>query len=222
VRGIVGGLFLMSVASVGVIATMAPAGAGEKTDKNCEISFTKDGHSSDPQELLTDGIPEVISFPSHCATLEVTKVVTGTPPPGTQFPVVVECSPVKDEVDGMGTDEATSSDAASDAQQLPPGNKPPFTTTLTFPENGGTQSVLVWAKHPSKCTVSETPPAGCTLTSIDPVTTDIGPERAATESAPPPDVHPVTVTNNCEPPAQPSGAGVAVATAVVASPRFTG
>jgi hypothetical protein len=223
VRGIVAGLFLMSIASVGVIATTAPAGAGEPmADKNCNNSIIKEGNDSVPKELSTDEITREISFPSHCATLEVTKVVTGTPPSGTEFSVGVDCAPVKDEVDGLGTDETTSSDASSDAQELPPGNKPPFTTTLTFPENGGTQSVLVWAKHPSQCTVSETPPAGCTLTSIDPVTTDIGSERTATESAPKqePDVHPVTVTNNCEPPPQPAGAGAAVA--VVTAPRFTG
>lgn len=230
VRGIVAGLFLMGIASVGVIATTAPAGAGEPmSDKNCKISIIKDGNDSVPKELSTDEITREISFPSHCATLEVTKVVTGTPPSGTEFSVGVDCAPVKDEVDGLGTDETTSSDASSDAQELPPGNKPPFTTTLTFPENGGTQSVLVWAKHPSQCTVSETPPAGCTLTSIDPVTTDIGSdgsERTATESAPKeepePDVHPVTVTNNCEPPPQPQPAGAGAAVAVVTAPRFTG
>ncbi len=44
--------------------------------------------------------------------------------------------------------------------------------------------------------------------------------RTAIEEKPTPDdVHPVTVTNNCEPP-QPAGAGAAVA--VVTAPRFTG
>ena len=79
-------MFLMSIASIGVIATMAPAGAGEPmSDKNCKISVIKDGNDSVPKELSTDEIPREISFPSHCATLEVTKVVTGTPPPGTEF-----------------------------------------------------------------------------------------------------------------------------------------
>ena len=92
---------------------------------------------------------------SSCAELEVTKTVTGTPapapPPGTTFAVVVDCVPV--ERDGMRppTDGVTS-------QQLPQGQTPPFTTTLTFPENGGTQSVFI--DRPSDCTVSETPPAG--------------------------------------------------------------
>ena len=74
---------------------MAPAGAGEPmSDKNCKISIIKDGNDSVPKELSTDEIPREISFPSHCATLEVTKVVTGTPPPGTEFSVGVDCGPV--------------------------------------------------------------------------------------------------------------------------------
>ena len=95
-------------------------------------------------------------------------------------------------------------DGAS-AQQLPVGQTPPFTTTLTFPANGGTQSVFL--DRPSDCTVSETPPAGCTLSSIDPVTTQI--EQ--------PILYPVTVTNNCNPQVQPEAA-----VPVVAGPRFTG
>jgi hypothetical protein len=66
-----------------------------------------------------------------------------------------------------------------------------------------TQSVFITAR--SDCTVSETPPAGCTLSSIDPVTTEV-------ES---PIVYPVTVTNNCDP-------AVEAAAAVVEVPRFTG
>jgi hypothetical protein len=168
VRGIVASLFLMSVAATGVVATMSPAGAGVNGDgeKNCKISFVKEAESTPAADQTTSELPRLISFPSHCAILEVTKVVTGTPPPGTEFSVGVDCAPVKDEVDGV--DQTTSADTASE-DQLPPGNKPPCTTTLTFPANGGTENVLVWAKQPSECTVSETPPAGCTLTSIDPV-----------------------------------------------------
>jgi hypothetical protein len=60
----------------------------------------------------------------------------------------------------------------------------------------------------SECTVSETPPPGCTLELIDA-------RRTAIEK---PVVYPVMVTNNCDPPLQPSGAE---AVAVVAAPRFT-
>jgi hypothetical protein len=89
------------------------------------------------------------------------------------------------------------------AQQLPQGQTPPFTTTLVFPAEGGTQSVFI--DRQSECTVSETPPPGCTLTFIDPETTQI-------ES---PILYPVTVSNNCDPPVEP-------AVAVVEVPRFTG
>ena len=84
---------------------------------------------------------------------------------------------------------------------------PPFTTTLAFPADGGTQSVFI--DRQSECTVSETPPPGCTLSSIDPVTTEIED----------PILYPVTVTNNCDPgqPAEPEAAA-----AVVEQPRFTG
>jgi hypothetical protein len=89
------------------------------------------------------------------------------------------------------------------AQQAPPGQSPPFTTALTFPEGGGTQSVFV--DRPSDCTVSESPPPGCTLRSIDPGTTEI--EQ--------PILYSVHVTNNCDPAAE-------AAVAVVEVPRFTG
>jgi len=135
----------------------------------------------------------------RCAELEVTKVVTGTPQPspapGTTFSVVVDCVPVENP---MPRDEVG-------AQQVPPGQSPPFTTTLTFPASGGTQSLFIDRR--SDCTVSEAPPPGCTLTSIDPETTEI---RDAI-------VYPVTVTNNCDPPVEPPPAA-----AVVETPRFTG
>jgi len=104
---------------------------------------------------------------SQCAQLEVTKTVTGTPapapPPGTTYAVVVDCVPVESRemrpTDGVGV------------QQLPEGQSPPFTTTLTFPEGGGRQSVFI--DRPSDCTVTEAPPPGCTLTPVDPGTTEI-------------------------------------------------
>jgi hypothetical protein len=189
VRGIVAGVFVIGAATVGVAINAMPAGAGREGIP-CEVE---------------DGGPIVI--PSQdgrvqsCAQLEVTKVVTGTPSPspapGTTFAVVVDCVPINE--DGI---MPAPTDGAS-AQQAPPGQSPPFTTTLTFPEGGGTQSVFVDRR--SDCTASETPPAGCTLSSIDPVTTQI-------EN---PILYPVTVTNNCDP-------GVEPAAAVVEVPRFTG
>jgi hypothetical protein len=189
VRGIVAGVFVIGAATVGVAINAMPAGAGREGIP-CEVE---------------DGGPMVI--PSQdgrvqsCAQLEVTKVVTGTPSPspapGTTFAVVVDCVPINE--DGI---MPAPTDGAS-AQQAPPGQTPPFTTTLTFPEGGGTQSVFIDRR--SDCTVTEAPPPGCTLTSIDPGTTQIED----------PILYPVTVTNNCDP-------AVEAAAAVVEVPRFTG
>jgi hypothetical protein len=189
VRGIVAGVFVIGAATVGVAINAMPAGAGREGIP-CEVE--------DGREMVA---PAQDGRVTSCAQLEVTKVVTGTPSPspapGTTFAVVVDCVPINE--DGI---MPAPTDGAS-AQQAPPGQSPPFTTTLTFPEGGGTQSVFVDRR--SDCTVSETPPAGCTLSSIDPVTTQI-------EN---PILYPVTVTNNCDPPVEP-------AAAVVEVPRFTG
>ena len=195
VRGVVASVFVMSVTAAGLVIAAPSAGAGVGGIQ-CEVE--EDGQ--DDVAPVQDG--QVAS----CAQLEVTKVVTGTPAPspalGTTFDVVVDCVPTeRDGRDGDGMDGAPA-DGAS-AQQAPQGQAPPFTTTLTFPEGGGTQSVFI--DRPSECAVSETPPAGCTLSSIDPATTAI--EE--------PILYPVTVTNNCDPP-------VVAAEAVVGVPTFTG
>jgi Domain of unknown function (DUF5979) len=132
-------------------------------------------------------------------TLQVTKVVTGQAAPGTTFSVVVHCVP-NENGDIVVPREVS-------AQQLPQGNEPPFTKTLTFPETGGAEDVFI--SRPATCTVSETPPPGCTLTSIDPVTTEVLDDIE----------YPVTVTNNCEPAVDPA---VEPAAAVVEVPRITG
>ena len=190
VRGIVAGMFVIGAATVGFAASAVSAGAGV------------DGIRCEPPE---DGIivqPAQDGRVASCAQLEVTKVVTGTPAPGqapgTTFDVVVNCVPVGG--DGMRppTDGVSS-------QQLPQGQTPPFTTTLTFPEGGGTQSVFI--TRSADCSVTEAPPPGCTLTSIDPVVTQVRQ----------PVMYPVTVTNNCDPPV-----AVQPAAAVVETPRFTG
>jgi len=196
VRGIVASVFVIGAATVGVAINAMPAGAGREGIP-CEV---EGGDDTVPERVAPAQDGRVTS----CAQLEVTKVVTGTPSPspapGTTFAVVVDCVPINE--DGIMPAPA---DGAS-AQQAPPGQSPPFTTTLTFPEGGGTQSVFVDRR--SDCTVSETPPAGCTLSSIDPVTTQI-------ES---PILYPVTVTNNCDPPVEAAQA----AEAVVGVPTFTG
>ena len=189
VRGIVAGMFVIGAATVGLATNAVSAGAGAQGIQ-CE-----GGDGGGPIVA-----PAQDGRVTSCAQLEVTKTVTGTPtpapPPGTTFAVVVDCVPV--EGDGMRPpmDGVTS-------QQLPQGQTPPFTTTLTFPEGGGTKSVFI--DRPSDCTVTEAPPPGCTLTSVDPGTTEVRQ----------PIIYPVTVTNNCDPPVEP-------AAAVVEAPRFTG
>lgn len=194
VRGVVGSLFMMSVAAVGLGVAAPSAGAGVEgiQCEGDEIGVPTQVPGADLVQPQQNGESR------SCAQLEITKTVTGTPapspPPGTTYAVVVDCVPV--ERDGMNppTDGV-------EAQQLPQAESPPFTTTLTFPEGGGTQSVFV--DRPSDCTVTEAPPPGCTLTSIDPGTTEI---RS-------PILYGVDVTNNCDP---------AAAVAVVEVPRFTG
>jgi hypothetical protein len=182
-------MFVVGAATVGFAASAVSAGAGV---------------SGIPCEGEQDGVlvPAQAQPAQSCAQLEVTKVVTGTPAPGpapgTTFDVVVNCVPVERRMLPPSTDGAT-------AQQLPQGQTPPFTTTLTFPEGGGTQSVFI--TRSADCAVTEAAPAGCTLTSIDPVVTQVRQ----------PVMYPVTVTNNCDPPVE-----VQPAAAVVETPRFTG
>ena len=191
-RGVIASVFVIGAATIGVAINAVPAGAGVEGIR-CE---TPNGDNGGPIV-----VPEQNGRVESCAQLEVTKVVTGTPSPspapGTTFAVVVDCVPINE--DGI----MPAPTGGISAQQAPPGQTPPFTTTLTFPEGGGTQSVFIDRR--SDCTVSETPPAGCTLTSIDPGTTQIQY----------PILYPVTVTNNCDP-------AVEAAAAVVEVPRFTG
>ena len=191
-RGVIASMLLIGAATVGVAISTGSAGAGVdgiqcEGENGAEVSPAQDGRVR------------------SCAQLEVTKIVTGTPAPapptGTTFAVVVDCIPTDENGMNGGPPNGV------DAQQLPQAQTPPFTTTLTFPADGGTQSVFI--DRQSECTVSETPPPGCTLSSIDPVTTEI--EE--------PILYPVTVTNNCDPGQAPEPAPAA---AVVEQPRFTG
>jgi hypothetical protein len=226
IRGIIASMFVIGSAAVGigVSAGVAAGGGNGHGDKNCKVPF-----QFMPREVTAEFQYEMPKFkPAHCEELEVTKVVTGTPqaapPPGTQFSVVVEC--IKHENNSEQQDDILASSQFNDWQDwidsLPEGNKPPFTTTLTFGPEGGTESILVAAKHESECTVTEQPPPGCTLTSIEPATTTIGGHsdaNASTVEEREPVVHEVTVTNNCNPPVQPAAAAASV---VVVQPRFTG
>src|SRR5262245_28652755 len=215
VRGVVAGLFMMSLAATGVVATVSPAGAGLSGDNkpNC-----REEHNDSNHEVLGDATAAFEKRGRHCEALEVTKVVTGTPeaspPPGTQFTVHVSCVKIED--------NEVESDFMDGGNDLPVGNKAPFETDLTFGSEGGTQNLLVITSRRSEieCTATETAPRGCTLKSIDPAnTTSVDRSYADSTEVRDPVAHPVTVTNECDPTAQPSpGAAVAV----VQVPRFTG
>ena len=207
-RGVIAGVFLIVSAGIGIGMGAGFAGAGVEPPNGTAPPngdgircLVENGNNENGDTIDTIVAPAQNGNGrvGQCAQLEVTKVVTGTPQPspapGTTFAVVVDCVPTEE--NGMVPRDGV------EAQQLPQGQTPPFTTTLTFPEGGGTQSVFI--TRPSECTVSETPPPGCTLTSIDPVTTQV------TD----PILFPVTVTNNCDPPVEP-------AAVVVVTPRFTG
>jgi len=165
---------------------------GQVTDPNCQVV--------PPPEAAAAVAP----VPAECSTLEVTKVVNGTAAEGTIFRVVVSC-------------ESTLRTRAAD---LPTGQFSPFSTVLEFPATGGTREVLL--ANPSSCTLSETPPPGCTLAGIEP---------AKVEFTAPKTVNQALVTNNCEapPPAPVNIQGTTVvdqpaaaSPVVVATPRFTG
>ncbi|MET0626938.1 MAG: hypothetical protein ABW033_00600 [Acidimicrobiia bacterium] len=129
------------------------------------------------------------AVPAVCGDLVVTKTVVGTADPGTTFNVQVACTapPVDEEIP---TSEA-----------LPEGHVAPFSTTLTFPETGGTQTLTI--TDGASCTVTEAvQPPGCTLVSITPPSAVIEADTTRT----------VAVTDQCEITIKP----------VVVQPRFTG
>jgi hypothetical protein len=155
---------------------------------NCEV----------PIEAGTATPSGPASEPGSCAELQITKVVTGSAPAGTTFAVLVAC------------EEASQN---GETQALPPSDGPPVDKTL-YLAAGETQTVFL--DEQTTCTVSETPPPGCTLVSIDPPTVVV--DKFV--------VYPVTVTNDCpEPEAEPEAeaeAEPAAAEVVAAEPTFTG
>jgi hypothetical protein len=185
-RRIVASVVAIGMAAVG-LAVLAGSAGGQVTPRpepNCEVP------GSPTDRVAAQQVPRT------CATLRVTKVVNGTAPAGTTFTVLVECT-------------STDPDIPR-AEQLPPGQLPPFTTALTFPAGGGTQDVLIGGL--SSCTVSEAPPPpACTLAGVTPPTTQITA----------PQVYPVFVTNNCATPVA-AAAQQTVVVPVVGTPRFTG
>jgi hypothetical protein len=184
-RRVVAAVLVVGATGAGLVVGSGSAGSQIRPEPNCEISGPPADEPIATQRLAT------------CATLRVTKVVNGTAPAGTTFTVLVQCT-------------STDPDPRTRAQQLPPGQLPPFTTVLTFPAGGGTQDVLIAGL--SSCNVSEAPPPpGCTLAGVTPPTTEILA----------PQVYPVFVTNNCATPVA-AAAQQTVVVPVVGTPRFTG
>jgi hypothetical protein len=184
---------------VTTLLVMGTAGAGLAAGAGSVAG----GQVTDPncQVVPPPEAAAAVAVPAECSTLEVTKVVNGKAAEGTIFRVVVSC-------------ESTLRTRAAD---LPTGQFSPFSTVLEFPATGGTREVLI--ANPSSCTLSETPPPGCTLAGIEP---------AKVEFTAPKTVNQALVTNNCEapPPAPVNIQGTIVVTnppqAVTATPRFTG
>ena len=199
---------VLSVVAIGAVGALAavPAGAGLRPEANCLVDNLFINGS------VETAAPVPLIVPAVCTEVAVTKVVTGDAAPGTTFDVVVECEePILDRAAENGADATVLPD-------LPTGLLGPFEETLTFGEEGGTQTLLVGGG--SNCTVSEVAPPGCELVNINPDEFDI--EYApilysgSTQVVPVPgSVLAVTVTNDCP-------AAAASPAAVEVTPTFTG
>jgi hypothetical protein len=151
-----------------------------------------------------------------CQALDITKEVTGEAGDRT-FPITVDCQRAD-----------TDTTAAESLNDLPTADFPPFGPQTVNLRDGETVRLL--AAGPVDCTITEDPPEGCTLVSIDPDTvhTSNPNDRAATEDngdEPPLIVHTVTVINDCPAetvPAETAPAEAAPAGVVRAQPAFTG
>jgi Domain of unknown function (DUF5979) len=124
--------------------------------------------------------------------VEVTKVVQGTPPPGTQFEVAVSCTGV---------------------------NGPTESGTLTFDGTGGTQEFDAGGGSQS-CTVSEPGTGGASAVSFSCTPVEQATCNSSTSNMFQSDVARVSyvVTNTFEPPPPAPEAAVAIE----AAPAFTG
>ena len=102
------------------------------------------------------------------ATLDVTKVVEGEVPPGTTFTVEVVCP----FIDGGPPTDSTAVDA-EEWGGVPEGSGGDITETLTFGEDGGTQSVEDIGFQNRECTITETDDGGA-----ESVTTTASPDNS--------------------------------------------
>ncbi len=211
-RRVFAAMVVMGATGAGLVISAGSTGAAPKPEPNCTVPPDVRGPLPEPGPAPAIDL-EPVPREERCATLQVTKVVNGTAPEGTTFHVVVQCEP--------RAPVAVPRDRL--AVELPPAMLAPFSTVLEFPATGGAQELLV---GPSSCTLSETPPPGCTLASIDPSTVEI------TQ----PNAFQALVTNNCTPPGPaptvniqgtivvnpPANVVANPPRGVVATPRFTG
>jgi hypothetical protein len=199
------------VASLGAVALMVVAFAvlpssssAEKPAGNCVVESNGDASA--------EGVDGMVVF---CQALDITKEVTGEAG-GRTFPITVDCQ------------RADTGTATAEVAELPTADFPPFGPKTVNLQDGETVRLL--AAGPVDCTITEDPPEGCTLVSIDPDTvhTSNPNDRASAEvngDVPPLIVHTVTVINDCPAevlPAEDAPAEAAPAGVVRAQPAFTG
>jgi hypothetical protein len=191
---ILAGALALGAAGLGTASVVQAADAGPVLCKAPD-------HASGPSALIAPSSQTV-----ECADLQVTKVVDGQAPSDTHFVVIVDCKTL--EKSSLGA----SGPSAQTDNSLPTAQTPPFTDQLVFDNTGGTQHVFL--DNSATCTIDEDPPAGCTLTSINPSKLTINA----------PVVFESTVTNDCQaPPAVVPPAVVPAAAPVVGvTPKFTG
>ena len=128
------------------------------------------------------------------ATIQVTKVVEGVAPPGTEFVVTVgDCRNREDQ-------------------------------ELTFGPTGGTQDAIFDPGVSDRdCTISEVPPGGeCTLVSIEPATVTLVADTTAVYPVTVTNSCPAAVDDAEPAAAEPAAAEPAAAGPVTAQPVFTG
>lgn len=85
-------------------------------------------------------------------SIAITKVLNGTPPPGTTFTVNVDCVDLSN---GLGADDYTATELPDD-----------FTVDIVYPASGGVH--FAYGDHAVECTITEPEDGGAFSTTIDP------------------------------------------------------
>jgi hypothetical protein len=135
----------------------ATGSCNEVPTVNC--SLTEESPPIEPEGTFAPAA--IVQHPGVCAPVDITKHVNGAILPDATFHVTVTCQAPPEEPDEEQPLPA----------ELPVGVSPPATVNLTFPAEGGTQTVYIGE---GSCTVTETDlPAGCSLNSITPASFEI-------------------------------------------------